>query len=291
MAWPADRRPDDALTGEFVKEVWSAKVIDHVRSNLCSMKVVNTNFRDQMAMGDKLWIPVMTELTATTVDVTTAGVFTNMNTTAGTTAEFVTIDHWQEAPVQIDDSVKRQSQVGSLLEKMADNAAYALEKAIDAEVHALYSGLGGGTYANADGDTFTDDTLISLMETLDEADVPRDNRSLVGDPSMLADCYKIDKFMTYDYSKNPIGTQGAYRGTVVAYNLPIYITNHLTGATTGNYGCLLHRDAIGLIIQSMPDVEKWRAPDRHSDIVNVSAMWGEDELRDTFGKAFYTRSS
>lgn len=290
MAWPTDRRPDDALTGEFVPQVWSAKVIDHVRSNLCSLKVVNTDFREQMTMGDKIWIPVTTELTATTVDVTTTGVFTNMNTTAGTTAEFVTIDHWKEAPVQIDDSVKRQTQVGGLLEKMADNAAYAIEKAIDAEVHALYAGLASSAAYGADGQTFTDDILIALMEILDEADVPRMNRSLVGDPSMLADCYKIDKFMTYDYSKNPLGTQGGYRGTVVAYDLPIYITNHLTAASTGNYGCLLHRDAIGLVIQSMPDVEKWRAQDRHSDIVNVSAMWGEDELRDTFGKAFYTRS-
>jgi len=242
-----------------------------------------------MSMGDKLWIAVMTELSGADVDVTTTGVFTNMNTTAGTTAESVTIDHWKEVPIQIDDSVKRQTQVGNLLEKMADNAAYTLEKLIDAEVHALYSGL--GTTYGSDGQTFTDDILIALIEQLDEGDVPRELRSLVGDPSMLADCYKIDKFMTYDYSKNPVGGQGGYRGTVVAYDLPIYVTNHLTAASIGNYGCLIQREAIGLIIQDPPDVEKWRAGDRHSDIVNISAMWGEDELRDTFGANFYTRKA
>jgi hypothetical protein len=128
------------------------------------------------------------------------------------------------------------------------------------------------------------------MEALDEGDVPRENRSLVGDPSMLADLYKIDKYMSYDYTAHPIGTTGGYKGTITAYSLPVFITNHLTAATTGNYGVLIHRDAIGLAIQSAPDVEKWRAADRHSDIVNISSIWGEDELRDAFGIPFYTRS-
>ena len=289
MAWPADRRPDDALTGEFVPEVWSSRVIDHVRSYLVSAQIVNTEYKADLVMGDVVYIPVMTELTASDVDVTSDGVMTNMNTTAGTTAESITIDHWKEVPVQIDDSVKKQTHVGNLLDKMADNAAYALEKAIDAEVHALYSTLNSSSVQGADGQTFTDNLLIDMMEALDEADVPRENRSLVGDPSLLADCYKIDKFMSYDYSKKPLGGQGGYSGTVIAYNLPIYITNHLTASTIGNYGCLLHRDAIGLVIQDGPKVEKWREPKRHSDIINISAFWGEDELRDSFGIPFYTR--
>lgn len=291
MAWPTDRLPDDALTGEFVPQVWSAKVLDHVRSYLVSAQVVNTEYKADLTMGDLVYIPVMTTLTATTVDVTTNAVYTNMNTTAGTTVESITVDHWQEAPVQIDDSVKKQTHVGNLLSKMADNAAFALEKAIDAQVHVLFSGLSSSSVYGADGQTFSDDILIALMEGLDEADVPRENRSLIGDPSTLADIYKIDKFMSYDYSRDPMGGQGAFKGTIIAYNLPVYTTNHLTTYSTGNYGCLLHRDAIGLVLQMGPDVETWRAPDRHSDIINISTMWGEDELRDTFGKAFYTRKT
>jgi len=299
MAWPTTRRPSDALTGEFVAELWSSKVINHVRSYLVCAQVVNTTWKDQLAKGDQVHIPVMTALTASVVDPSTTAAInaSNVQTTFGTTAESVTIDKWYECPVQIDDSVKAQSQVGNLLEIAADNAAYALEKVIDTDVNTLFSGLytAGGAYG-ADGQTFTDDILIALMEQLDKNDCPREKRSLVGDPSMLADCYKIDKFMSYDYSKNPLGNvqnvagTGGYRGTIVAYNLPVYITNNLTDATTGSYGVLLHPDAIGLVIQSAPTVEKDRVASAASDVIYIRCLWGSDELRDTFGYAFYTRA-
>lgn len=299
MAWPGtDRRPSDAESGEFIPQVWSARVINHVRSYLVSAQLVNTTWKDQMAMGDKVWIPVMTELSTYDVNPTvTTALPTSVNTSLGTAAVYITIDHWKEAPIIVDDSVKRQTQVGNILEIGADNAAYAIEKAIDTQACALFSGLGGysSTAYGADGQTFTDDILIVLMETLDEADVPSDNRALVGDPSTLGDCFKIDKFMSYDYSKNPLGQgapiagTGGYRGTIVPYQLPLYITNHLAGASVGNFGCLLHRNAIGLVIQSGPDVEKWRHHAGHADVVNISAMWGEDELINAFGIPFYTR--
>ncbi|KKM94031.1 hypothetical protein LCGC14_1202490 [marine sediment metagenome] len=288
MAWPTDRRPDDALTGELVPEVWSTRIINHVRANLVAAQVVNTGWKDQLVMGDKVNIAVAAALTAGDVDVTTTGVLTNMNTTFGTTAESITIDSWKEVPVQIDDSVKVQSHIGNILGIMADNAAFALEKIIDLNVGALYSALNGGTVQGSDGQTFSDDILIAMHETLDEADVPKPGRSLVGDPSTEADIRKIDKFVRLDFQDGRVVTTGQL-GTL--YGTPVFMTNNLTAATTGNYGVLMHRDAIGLVIQDGPTVEPWREHKRHSDIINVSAMYGVDEVRDTFGVPFYTRSS
>ncbi len=305
MAWPDTRRPTDALNATYglIPYIYSARVINHVRSNLISVNLVNTTWKAELTMGEKVYIPVInTEMSTSDVNPATTAAIGNMNTAGGfTTTEEITVDHWKEVPVIIDDSVKRQTQVKDLLAIQADNAAYALEKAIDAQIHVLYRGLSSslGVYG-ADGQTFSDDLLIAIMEGLDEAEVPRTDRALIGDPSVLADCYKIDKFMSYDYSKRPIGGeniqqggQGGYRGMIVAYDLPVYVTNHLTAVSsgTGNYGCLLHRDAIALVIQSAPDVEPWRAHAAHSDVINISAMWGEDEIRDTFGRAFYTRKS
>jgi len=82
-----------------------------------------------------------------------------------------------------------------------------------------------------------------------------------------------------------------YRGRVDAYDLPVFVTNNLTAATTGNYGALQHKDAIGVGIQSPMDVESWREPRRHSDIINTSGFYGVDVLRSTFGAYFYTRKS
>jgi hypothetical protein len=291
MSWPTDRRPSDALTGEFVPEIWSARVIEAVRSYLPCVDVVDVTWKDQLYKGDVLHIPVMTSLTASVVDTTVTAAInaSNVQTTFGTTAESLTIDKWYEVPVQIDDSTRLQTNVASLLEKAADRGAYEIAKVMDTDVNSLFSTLNGSSVYGSDGQTFTDDILIYLMEDLDEDDVPREGRSLVGDPSMLADCYKIDKFMSMDYTNSPMGQMGGYRGKVNAYNLPVYITNNLTAATTGAYGALIHKEAIGLAIQDPMKVTKARVESAASDLIYVRAMWGADELRDTFGIAFYTR--
>ena len=288
MTWPTDRRPSDALTGQLVPEIWSAKVIDHLRRYLVADQVVSTDWAPMLAKGDILNIPVLAELTGAAVTVTSDGVLTNMNTTFTTTAETITISTWWEVPVQVDDSTARQTQVPGLLEKGADNAAYAWRKKLDGDVCALFSSL-RSTWRGTDGQTFTDDLLLSIMEGLDEADIPEE-RNLVCDPSTMADMRKIDKFMTFDYSTNPLRLAG-YRGRIDAYGLPVYMTNNLTAVGgTGNYGAILNKEAIGLIVQSPMDIEKWREPRRHSWIINTSGFYGCDVLRASpSGAYFYTR--
>ena len=289
MAWPTDRKPTDALTAEFVPQIWSARVINHVRSNLVALQVCDTTWKEVLSKGDKVWIPVMTTLAASDVDVTSAAVLTAASRAFGTTAEYIEILYWKENPVMIDDSSAAQTHVGGLLDKAADNTAYGLEKAIDTTINTLFQSL-TNTWLGTDGQTFTDDIFISLIEGLDEADVPRKDRSLVVDPSTIADIYKIDKFMTFDYSKSPFATEG-YVGRVNAYQTPVFITNNLSAgtATTGAYAALLHKEAIAVVLQSEIKVEKWREPSRHSDVINVSCFYGADVLRSTFGAQFYTR--
>ncbi len=291
MAWPteSERIPTDATTAKFVTEVFSSKVINHVRSNLVGASICNTQWKDQLAKGNKIYIPVMSTYTASDVNPSASLITTAISTNAGwgETAEYITIDKWKECPVAIDDSTAQQTNVSGLLDIAASNAAYALEVAIDTTISTLYSSL-TSTWAGSDGQTFSDDILINLMEGLDEANVPRNDRALVGDPSMVADTYKIDKFMSYDYSKTVFETDG-YIGKINMYNLPMFVSNNLVSTTTGNYGALIQKECIGLVIQSAPKVEKWREPLYHSDVVNISAFYGTDIVRSTFGAFFYTR--
>lgn len=293
MAWPAEayRTPTDATTATFVNNVFSARVINHVRSNLVAVATANTTWRDQLAKGNKVYIPVMSSYSASAVNPQASLITTAISTNAGwgETAVYITVDQWKECPVAIDDSTAAQATVSNLLETAASNAAYALEAAIDTDVNGLYSSL-TSTWAGSDGQAFSDDILIALMEGLDEANVPRQDRALVGDPSMIADIYKIDKFMSRDYNQTTFTTDG-FRGFINAYNLPVFSSNNLSAATTGNYGAVLQKEAIGVAIQSAPKVEAWREPLYHSDVVNISAFWGSDVLRSTFGAYFFTRKS
>jgi len=242
---------------------------------------------------------VSTTISTSTVDPTTTNKIpsSGVTTTFTTTTASISIDRWDQAIIQIDDSVKVQTQAPAFYAQKASDAAYAIEKVVDTSVNTLFASLASAVYGS-DGQTFTDDILVAMMEVLDEADVPRSDRAIIADPSMLADCYKIDKFMSYDYGKNPLGHipseagTGGYRGTIVAYNLPLYITNNLVApASAGAYGALLHKDAIGLVIQSAPSIEKDRSAAAASDLLYVRCLSGDAIVRDTFGYCFYTRKA
>ncbi len=291
--WPleAGRQPVDATTSKFVNAQYSAKVINHVRTNLVAVATSNVIWKAQLAKGNILYIPVMTTLAAMDVDPKVSLLATAIAKSFGTTNEELPISYWKGNPVAIDDSTRAQSSVPDLLAIAADNAKYGLLKAIDTVVNTLYSTL-TTTWAGSDGQTFSDDILIALMEGLDEASVPRENRSLVGDPSMIADIYKIDKFMSYDYNQT-VFTTDAFRGRINAYNLPVFSTNNLvalgSGSTNGSYGALLHKEAIGVAIQSEPKTATWREETIYSDLINISCFFGAAVIRSTFGATFYTR--
>ena len=288
MAWPTTRQPTDILTGEGVPQLWSARMLEHTKSGLVALQVCDSTWGAELKLGDYLYITLSAELTVADVDVSSDAVLTAMaaNTFFGSNTHIV-IDMWKECPVGIDDSAKKQTQIPGLLEKKAQDAAYAWNKTLDAAVTSLFSTL-TSTWAGSDGQTFTDDLLLDIMEGLDEADIPEDG-SLVGDPSVIADMRKIDKFMTFDYTTSPLRAAG-YRGRVDAYDLPVFYTNNLTALSVGNYCSVLHKDAIGIALQSPMDVESWREPRRHLDVINTSGFYGVDVLRSTFGAYFYSRN-
>ncbi len=290
MAWgdAAYRIPtDDTSTTYHLPVLYSTRVINHVRANLIAVATTDVTWKSQLAKGTTLYVPKMTTLAPMDVDPQTSFLATADAKTFLTTGTSITISYWKGNPVMIDDSTKMQTQIGNLLQLAADNAKYGLEKAIDTSVNTLYSSL-TTTWQGSDGQTFSDDILIALMEGLDEADVPRQDRALIGDPSMIADIYKVDKFMSYDYNQT-VFTTDAYRGKINAYNLPVFCTNNLVDAGTGNRGALLQKQAIATVLQSELKTEMFRVPQQYSDCINVSCIYGCGVVRSTFGACFYTR--
>ena len=126
------------------------------------------------------------------------------------------------------------------------------------------------------------------METLDENDIPDSPRCIIGDSSTKSDMLDIDKFVRNDFVRNPVVPMGFFGDL---YNSKVYFTNNLTAATTGNYGIYTHRDAIGIVIQKNPRSQIWNLGWKFIVKIITDAAWGADEIRDTFGKSFYTRKS
>jgi hypothetical protein len=172
--------------------------------------------------------------------------------------------------------------------KCAKSQAYVVAKQVDTDLGALFSALSSSSVYGSDGQTFTDDIILEVMETLDESDVPTESRVIIGDPSTRVDIFKIDKFIRVDYVRNPVVPSGKI-GDI--YGMEVKITNNLTAASTGNYGVMMHRDAIGLVIQQSPMSQVVVEPLKHRTVIQTKVIYGVGELRDTFGKSFYTRES
>ena len=255
----------------------------HTKSNLVCVNAFNTSFRDNLRKGYKVSIPVFSEASTTEV---TPGTEPTAGDLAGT-AVSITVDNWYESSAEISDLIEIE-QEADYLKGAAESCAYAIAKKIDTSVGALFSALSSSSVYGADGQEFSDAIFRALVETLDENDVPDDNRCLIGDPSTKSDLLNIDKFVHVDYVRQPSVPKGMF-GTL--YNATVYITNNLTAATTGNYGVYAHRDAIGIVIQKNPRSRIWDMGYKFITKIIVDAAWGADEIRDTFGKAFYTRKS
>lgn len=275
----------EEITGDFIAPVYSKNVLMHVKSNLVVASAVNTDYRADLKFGNMVYIPVLSEVT--TAEVTPGTESTAINAVG--TPVSITVNKWRVAAIEESEMMDIEDHVG-YLEKAAESCGYAIAKDIDTYLGTLFSALGGysATAYGSDGQTLTDDIIIALMETLDEADVPQDNRSIISDPSSKADLLKIDKFVRNDYVRNPVVATGQF-GNI--YNMAVLITNNLTAKTVGNYGVMMHRDALGLVIQKDPYTQRIPMPWVHKTKYQVKVIYGAAELRDTFGIPFYTRST
>lgn len=270
----------EMIDAKYVPEIFSKNVIMHTKSNLVVAGRVNTDYRKELRVGYIAHIPLVSEITEGPV---VPGSAPTAITALGS-ATSITVDQWRRAVAEEHDMQEIQDAVG-YLEKAAESCAYVIAKKVDTDLGALFPTLGGSVYGSA-GQTLSDDILLALMEYLDEGDVPEDDRCIILDPSSKVDLLKIDKFVRNDYVREPVTPTGKF-GQI--YNMGVFITNNLTAASPGHYGVMMHRDALGLVIQENPRSQRIPIPQEFRTLYMVDVLYGVAALRTTFGRPFYTR--
>jgi len=273
----------ELISRYFVPSVYSKSAIMHTKSKLVCVDAFQTKYKNDLKKGHTVYIPVYTEGSATEV---TPGT----EPTAGdhsTTGVSLTVDQWYEDSAEISD-LGEIEEFADYLQGATESCSYTIAKKIDTSVGSLFSSLASSSVYGADGQAFDDGIFRALVETLDENDVPDEGRVLIGDPSTKSDILDVEKFISRDY-KNGEPVMNGQIGTL--YGAKVLITNNLTAASTGNYGVYAHKDAIGIAIQRNPRVRVYDMGYKFIAKVIVDAAWGVAEIRDTFGKSFYTRSS
>jgi N4-gp56 family major capsid protein len=219
---------DNTSAATFIPEIWSDEIVAAYQKNL-----VLANLVKKMSMagkkGDTIHVPKPVRGDAHAKAENTA--VTVQNATEGEVQ--ISIDKHFEYSRLIEDITDVQA-LSSLRQFYTEDAGYALAKQVDTDLHSLATGLGSAgtsstTYLNNGGtffvdatnglttyaadtvttaDVFTDAGFRGLIQKLDDADVPMENRCFIIPPSVRNTIMGIDRYVSSDFVNNGQVTNG-----------------------------------------------------------------------------------
>ncbi len=248
---------DNARAATFIPEIWSDEIVAAYQANL-----VLANLVKKMAMvgkkGDTIHIPKPTRGVAAAKVAKTA-----VTIQADTESEVqVVIDKHFEYSRMIEDITEAQA-LSSLRQFYTGDAGYALAKQVDDSLFTLGKSFGDGNgsawntsaafiptatglaaYAGA-GVTadFNDNAFRALIQKMDDADVPMDNRSFVVPPSLRNAIMGVERYVSSDFVDGR-GVQNGKIGNL--YGVDVFVTSNcpLTHSTTVKAAFLVHKDTM-----------------------------------------------
>lgn len=266
----------------YIPTLWSKEVQAAVEKNLVFGGLVDRRYEKYASYGNKIVVPVLSNLSATAFNAKTDINFSTTNESCVN----IDLDQRYYVAYGVDDYTEVQDMIG-YLDAAKEKAGYAAAKQIDdtlaARVNSFSQAVG------TEGATLTSDQLISAVEYLNLADAPESQRAWIFDPESIGDLYKIDYFVRMDYTDTGIHKTG-FQGRQI-FGAPVYMTTNLEEVnSTYHAATYLHKDALALVMQMTPKAfMKYHLP-RLSDVVVVETLFGSQEMRDTFGVWIKTRS-
>ncbi len=294
-----------SVANNFIPELWSDEVIGAYKSNLVVANLV-TKLSHKGKKGDTIYIPVPARGSASAKAANTQVTLSAATNTKVT----VSIDKHYEYSKLIEDIAEVQA-LASMRKFYTDDAGYALAKQVDTDLFALTEGLQGGTVGGAAAASFekavigsngstdytgnssnaadiTDAGIRRMLLTLDDADVPMDNRVMVVPPICANDMLGINRFTEQQF----IGSGEAIKTGKIGqiYGVDIFISSNCPSAA-GNSGAdrvgvLMHKDALVLAEQVGVRSQTQYKQEYLGDLFTSDTIYGVAELRNDAGVAF-----
>jgi len=287
----------------FIPELWSDEVIAGYKANLVLGNVV-TKINHNGKKGDTIHIPAPVRGSANSKAANT------QVTLQGDTHSVVnlSIDKHYEYSVVIEDITEVQA-LSSLRRFYTDDAGYALATQVDNDLFALAEGFQGGTvggtgaslYEKAviggDGSTLytgnstnatdiTDAGIRKMILTLDNADVPMDNRCLIIPPIAANDMLAINRFTEQQFIGNGEAIKTGKIGSI--YGIDVYVSSNCPSINSDaqRVGIMKHKDALALVEQMGVRSQTQYKQEYLGDLFTADTLYGVGELRNDAGIAF-----
>ena len=256
---------DNTSAATFIPEIWSDEIVAAYQKNL-----VLANLVKKMSMsgkkGDTIHVPKPVRGDAHAKAENTA--VTVQNATEGEVQ--ISIDKHFEYSRLIEDITDVQA-LSSLRQFYTEDAGYALAKQVDTDLHSLATGLGSAgtsstTYLNNGGtffvdatnglSTYTADTVVpadlftdagfrGLIQKLDDADVPMENRCFVIPPSVRNTIMGIDRYVSSDFVNNGQVTNGQI-GQL--YGIDVFVSTNCPVVETAADNSVSAVDSLGALL-------------------------------------------
>ena len=309
----------------FIPELWSDEIAVRYKSNLVLGSLVD-NMDHSGKYGDVIHVPTSTRGSA-------AQHFSNQGDevtfTAPTTNEFqIALDQWWVKGTQINDIVAKQA-LPSMRRFIVDDMSYSLAKAVDDYLHGatvagLLSGATdlAGAVIGSDGSTafsgtansntgngaaLADEGVRTLIQSLDDIDVPGSDRVWVVPPIEKKRLLGVARYTEQAFTGESGGGNSIRSGRVGdLYGDPVYVSSNCptiwvdtdngnvsrTDPTGGvvkyRQGLYLHKSAIILVSQIRPRVQSQYKVEFLSDAIVADVAFGAKVVR-TENSATYDR--
>jgi N4-gp56 family major capsid protein len=288
----------------FIPEVWSDEIIAAYKKNLVAANLIKKmNMKGKK--GDVVHFPAPARGSASAK---TASSQVTLIAETGT-EKTVTIDKHFEYSRLIEDFAEVQA-LSSLRRFYTDDAGYALATRIDTDILALAGFVQGGTanYNTAviggDGSTAFDITantnsgnetaladagIRKVIQTLDDADVPMDNRFFIVPPVARNVLMGINRFTEQAYS-GEVGSANTIRNGQIGdiYGVKVYVsTNCPTVATSSTTDvnprvCLMAHPEFAVLVEQLGiRVQTQYKQEYLGTLLTADTLYGVGELRDT----------
>lgn len=300
MAWtPSEVGTTQAAV--FIPELWSDEVVAAYKANLVLAAVV-TNFNHQGRKGDTLHLPAPTRGSASAKAAGT--VVTTIQNTEGEVT--ITINKHYEYSRLIEDIASVQA-LDSLRMFYTDDAGFALATQVDTDLVQLGRSLQGGngtaayntgviagdgttayTDASTNASDITDAGIRTVIQTLDDANVPQRDRVLVIPPVAKKDLLGLSRF-TEQAFVGEVGMANSIRNGRLGniYGTEVFVSTNCDTTTTSSnrVALLMHQSAFALVMQVDIRTQTQYKQEYLADLLTADTLYGVGELRDGAGVA------
>jgi N4-gp56 family major capsid protein len=297
---------DNTSAATFIPEIWSDEVVAAYQKSL-----VLANLVKKISMtgkkGDSIHIPKPVRGDAHAKAENTAVTIQN----ATESEVIVTIDKHFEYSRLIEDITEAQA-LASLRQFYTGDAGYALAKQVDTDLFSLGKSLGDGdgsdwthsasyyidsstgltAYAEdtvASADVFTDAGFRELIQKMDDADVPMDNRCLVVPPSVRNEIMGIERYSSSDFVDGRVVNNGQIGNL---YGIDVFVTSNCpvieTAAANAAGGdvkaaMLIHKDTLVMAEQMGVRSQTQYKQDFLATLYTADTLYGVKTLRPDSG--------